>query len=246
MSEGTSFLGRLPSRQSGLVLVSGEYPEIAESLRGLGIDAVMTTADKRLPAPVQWHPDMQACAIGGGMVVLRDSGLLDVLGNYGISASETLDLPEPTYPKDVLCNVLAWDKWVLGNHRTTDKEVIQKAERLGLTWINVKQGYAACATAIVDEQAAITADDGVADQLECHGVYVLRISAGAIKLPGYPYGFIGGCCGKLAPDVMAFAGSLESHPDGKRIKTFLSLHGIEPLELFCGELLDVGGLIALN
>lgn len=44
---------------------------------------------------------------------------------------------------------------------------------------------------------------------------------------------------------MAFAGSRDSHPDGERRRKFLSLRGVVPVELFCGELLDVGGLIAL-
>lgn len=245
MSEGTNLLGRLPDSQAKLMLVSGEYPELADSLRRLGMDVVLTTADKRLPGPVQWHPDMQMCAIGGRMIVLKDCGLLDVLAKYGISASETMDLPEASYPKDVLCNVLAWDKWAMGNAVAADRAVLQTADKLGLTWINVKQGYAACATTLVDEQSAITADDGVAVQLERHGIQVLRINAGTVRLPGYPYGFIGGCCGKLAPGQMAFAGSLDINPDGERIRKFLSLRGVMPVELFCGELLDVGGLIAL-
>lgn len=245
MSEAAKLLGRLPDSQAKLMLVSGEYPELAYSLQRLGVDAILTTADNRLPGPVKWHPDMQACAIGGRMIVLKGCGLMDVLAKYGIPASETVDLPESSYPKDVLCNVLAWDKWALGNAVAADKAVIQTADKLGLTWINVKQGYTACSTLLVDEQSAITADDGVAVQLERHGIQVLRINSGAVKLPGYPYGFIGGCCGKLSPERMVFAGSIDSHPDGERISNFLSMRCIVPVELFHGELLDVGGLIAL-
>ncbi len=75
---------------------------------------------------------------------------------------------------------------------------------------------------------------------------VLRIRPGDIRLPGYSYGFIGGCCGKLAPDMMAFTGKLDKHRDGTRIKAFLGDRGVRTLELLEGELLDVGGLIALN
>lgn len=245
MSKGTKLLGRLPSSQAKLALVSGEYPELADSLRRLGIDAILTTADIRLSGPVQWHPDMQACAVGGRMIALKDCGLLDELAKYGIPATETMDIPESSYPKDVLCNVLTCDKWVLGNAATADKAITEATDSLGLTWINVKQGYAACATALVDEQSAITADNGVALRLEHHGIQVLRIGSGAVRLPGYPYGFIGGCCGKLSSERMAFTGSLDSHPDGDRIRKFLSMRGIVPVELFHGELLDVGGLIAL-
>ena len=239
-------LGRLPDRPARLVLVSGEYPEMAERLRKLGIDTVATIADTRLPAPIQWHPDMQACTIGGKMIVLKNNLLSGRLKECGILAEETFDVPGQSYPKDVLCNVLAWNKWALGNAETADKAVLLSAKRLKAVWLNVKQGYAACATALINEQSAITADKGIADKLERISMQVLRISPGAIRLPGYPYGFIGGCCGKLAPDLMAFTGSLDSHPDGREIRNFLAVRGVQALELMEGELLDTGGFIALD
>lgn len=237
--------GRLPDRLAGLVLASGEYPELADGLRRLGIGVVVTTADMRLPEPVKWHPDMQACYIGGKVIVLRDSSLLDALRKHGIMATVTQSVPRPDYPNDVLCNVLAWDGWALGNMRSADRTIIQAAETVGATWINVKQGYAACVAALVDERSVVTADLGIADRLERHGIQVLRIGAGAVNLPGYQYGFIGGCCGKLAPDVMAFAGRLDSHPDGKSIRGFLAARGVRAVELMDCELMDVGGIITL-
>lgn len=236
---------RLPDKFVKLMLVSGEYPQLADTLRQFGINVVMTMADERLPGPVQWHPDMQACVIGGKVITLKDSYLCDVLKKLGLSISETQKNPAPAYPKDVLCNVLAWNGQVLGNPKTADRSIRQIAKNLGSTWISVKQGYTACAVALVDKRSAITADVGIADCLERHGMQVLRISAGAINLPGYPYGFIGGCCGKLAPHIIAFTGKLNSHPEGEQILTFLSARDIHAVELFNTELLDVGGLIAL-
>lgn len=242
----TTFPGRLPDRPAKLMLVSGKYPEIAESLERLNIETVLTAEDHRLPGPVRWHSDMQACVVGRSIVVLKGSGLRDTLAGHSITAAETIKLPGPVYPRDVLCNVLAWDSWALGNRRTADESVLMATETSGAVWIDVRQGYAACSTALVDERSAITADSGIADSLERHGIQVLRISPGVIRLPGYPYGFIGGCCGKLAPDVMAFTGCLDSHPDAGRIRRFLSERGVRPVELTDSELLDVGGMIALR
>lgn len=242
---GYKLLGRLPDRPARLVLVSGEYPELTESLGRLGIETVVTAPDNRLPPPVQWHPDMQACVIGSGITVLNGSALLSSLERYGISAGETFSMPEPAYPKDVLCNFLSWGRWALGNSKTVDKTIVQAADSCGAAWINVRQGYAACATALVNEQSAVTADIGIAEKLEQHGMRVLRISSGGIALPGYQYGFIGGCCGKLAPDLMAFSGRLDSHPDGGLIRRFLSERGVRVIEVLNGRLLDVGGMIAL-
>lgn len=238
-------LGRLPNRPARLVLASGEYPELAKSLQKLGIKTVATSADTRLPAPIQWHPDMQACTIGDRMIVLKNSFLSEKLKKYVFGVEETFDVPRQSYPKDVLCNVLTWGKWALGNDNTADKAVILAAKSFGAVWLNVKQGYAACATALVDEQSVITADMGIANKLERNGMQVLKISAGAIRLPGYSYGFIGGCCGKLAPDLIAFAGSLDNHPDSRKIRNFLASRGVRALELMDGELLDAGGFIAL-
>ena len=74
---------------------------------------------------------------------------------------------------------------------------------------------------------------------------MLLIEAGSIQLPGYDTGFIGGCCGKLSPDKMAFTGSLKNHPSGTRIQIFLREHGVTPLELCQGPLIDVGVIIPL-
>lgn len=242
----TALLGRLPAKSAELVLVSGEYPEIAESLERLNFKTVRTAEDRRLPWPVRWHPDMQAGVVGGGIIVLKGGGLRGVLAEHGISTDETLRVPGPVYPNDVLCNVLAWDGWVLGSSRTADESVLGAAEASGAVWIDVRQGYAACSTALVDERSAITADSGIAGSLERRGFQVLRINPGAVRLPGYPYGFIGGCSGKLSPDVMAFTGRLDGHPDAGRIREFLSQRGVRSVELTDGELLDVGGLIALR
>ncbi len=242
---GRKLLGRLPDRPAKLVLVSGEYPELAENLRLLGIEAVTTLADNRLPGPVQWHPDMQVCFIGGSAIALKNSSLHNSLAKHNIFASSTERFPKNTYPDDVLCNVLAWDRFVLGNRKTADKAVMEAAAELCASWIDVNQGYSACATALADKHSAITADEGIAGKLEQRGIEVLKICSEGIRLPGYSYGFIGGCCGKLAPDLMAFAGSLYKHPDGRRIKRFLNDHGIKAVELLEGELLDVGGIITL-
>lgn len=236
---------RLPARPARAVLVSGEYPELAARVKGLGLDAITTRADVRLPKPVRWHPDMQVCIMDGGTFVLKGSGLASKLAEYEIAAEETDSIPGGAYPEDVLCNVLSWEHWALGNPGTVDRKIIQQAKAGGLEWITVKQGYAACATALVNDRAAITADNGVAKALEERGIEVLRIRPGFIELPGYGYGFIGGCCGKLAQDMMAFAGRLNSHPDGARITGFLATHNIGYVELMEHPLLDVGGMIAL-
>lgn len=236
---------RLPNTFARFVLVSGEYLELANRLESHGIKVLRTNPDPRLPAAVQWHPDMQLCVLKGRAVTVRGNPLRNMLEGHGIPCTETVGVPRPTYPGDALCNVLVSDGWAMGNENTADRAVRLATEELGLKWIHVRQGYAACSTALVNRSSAITEDPGVASALEGAGVEVLRLAPGGVMLPGYEYGFFGGCCGLLAPNLMVFAGRLSCHPQGVKVKDFLSRHGIQVLELLERPLLDVGGIVAL-
>lgn len=237
---------RLPRTCAKRVLVSGEYPELSLALESMGIIPLATEPDTRLPPPVAWHPDMQACALDGKLFVLRDGPLNRTLRQYHWDFCLTSQKPGNRYPADAICNVLSWGQFVMGNPRVADGSIQQAAKAAARKWISVKQGYTACSAAMVDEHAAITADPGVAAQLERHGIEILCIVPGHISLPGYSTGLFGGCCGKIAPDAMAFAGQLESHPNGREIRDFLWAHGVRAVELIKGRLLDIGGLLALS
>lgn len=238
---------RLPNTTAKLVLISGEYPVFAQKLRKMQIEAVKTERDSRLPPPVAFHPDMQACILSKEiMFVLRRSPLVQKLSGYGIYPEETEREPGNVYPADVLCNAFVWNKFLFGNLPVLDGRLRRASKQLGYREIFVRQGYAACSVALVNEKAAITSDRGIAKALRQFGADVLEIQPGHIELPGYSAGFIGGCCGKLSPGLMAFSGSLESHPDGLRIKSFLTDRGIKTVELSSDRLLDIGGIIPLQ
>lgn len=236
---------RLPTSFVQMVLVSGEYPELAKSLESHGVKALLTLPDARLPAPVQWHPDMQLCVLKGETIAVKGKPLQDALTPYGIPCKETVDEPDNRYPKDALCNVLVSDDWALGNEKTADATIRQAVAELGLEWIQVRQGYTACAAALVDRSSVITEDSGVALALEQTGVEVLRLVPGGVALPGYEYGFFGGCCGLLSPYLMAFSGRLNCHPEEEKVREFLARRGVQVLELLDRPLLDVGGILPL-
>lgn len=228
-----------------LALVSGEFPWLAEKLSRRGITPIKTLFDPRLPGPVGYHPDMQACLLKGRVFVLKASPLRDKLSSYGLAAVETEAVPQGRYPGDVLCNGFAWGGWFVGNPKTLDVRIQKAAREYGMKMLPVRQGYASCAAARIDGGAAVTADSGMARRLESAGFEVLRIRPGHIALPGYDTGFFGGCCGKLAPNVLAVTGRLSGHPDGKMIKSFVEGRGVSIWELTDGPLLDVGGILPL-
>ncbi len=242
---GRMVLSRLPEGVAKALLISGEYPQLLQALEEQNIPCIATQREPRLPKPIGWHPDMQAGILGGQIFVLKGSPLKERLESYHLSVRETAEVPGQAYPKDALCNVLSWGHQVAGNPKTADQNILQEAQRSKMNWIPVKQGYTACSTALVDDNSAITADQGVATALIREGMEVLCIEGGYIRLPSYSTGFFGGCCGKLAPDRMIFTGQIDNHPQGEEIRRFLYQRGVSVMELTRGPLLDVGGILPL-
>lgn len=238
---------RLPEGEATHVLASGEFPWLAEALERRGVTVVATQRDSRLPGPVQFHPDLQTCPLPDKqMFVLKNSPLQPALKALGFSLRETQCEPSGTYPGDALCGCFPWGPWLVGNPKAIDRAIAQEAQKQGLQPLPVRQGYSACSVALVDGESAITADQGMFQALRTKGFAVLLIRPGHIALPGYDTGFIGGCCGKLAPDKLAFAGALSSHPDGERMREFLHSRCVAPVELRESPLVDVGGILPLR
>ena len=88
-------------------------------------------------------------------------------------------------------------------------------------------------------------DEGISRAALSLGLDVLKITPGYIELPGYEYGFIGGCCGKISKNELAFTGKLDGHPDREKILAFLAEKRISPVFLTDGPLFDAGGIIPL-
>lgn len=237
---------RLPEGRVSLALISGEAPWLQASLANLGVETLTTPQDERLPKPVAFHPDLQVCPLPDKrMFVLKGSLLAAALRELGCDLWETHEMPGDVYPQDVRCGGLVWGAYLIGNPKGLDRKLIQQAQHLGLGLMAVRQGYCACSIALVDRQSAITADRGLYQAFTAKGFQMLLIQPGYIRLPGYDTGFLGGCCGKLAPDKLAFAGQLAWHPDGKRIQRFLEQRGVTTVELTEGPLIDVGGIVPL-
>jgi len=119
-------------------------------------------------------------------------------------------------------------------------------EKEGLEFINVKQGYTKCSIAVVDRKAVITSDYPIYKKLIELGVDVLLIEPGYIRLDGYPYGFVGGTCGNLSGETIAFSGKFLCHPDRLKISSFLKKYNKKVLWLRNENVTDIGTIINLN
>lgn len=238
---------RLPDSPVTTALVSGEFPFLSQALKAIGLKTIPTNRESGLPVPVSWHPDMQVCSLAPDLLFTLSGSPLGKLiqKETGFRTEETEKKPSVSYPQDVLCNALILGNRLIANPNTVDPQILAWAKKQKISVIPVRQGYTACAVCIVNKNAVITADRGIATVLEKLGVDVLCIHPGSIRLPGYDSGLLGGCCGLLNRDCIAFAGQLSSHPDGGNIRDFLRNYSISVLELFQGELMDVGGILPL-
>ncbi len=158
-----------------------------------------------------------------------------------VSIRTTTEYQKENYPSDAIFNGLIMGKRLFCKRNTFSREVIDFAEARGYKIINTKQGYPACTVLKISENAAITADRGMARALSENGITVTLIENGGIYLPPYEYGFIGGA-GALFKDVVYFLGDIENHPSAKIIIDAIERSEKKPVSLSGEKLSDLGGI----
>lgn len=233
----------LPSNKLEKVIIGEEY---AEQLRPLllnyGISVLTCPKNNLLDRRLSSHVDLSVLHLGGKRFCVSKAVAIPSFVSELSEMGAEIDLrSEPrgsTYPDDSkLCACL-----IGGNVYHNSSASILKATS---GFINVRQGYAKCATCVVTGNAAITSDNGIAKAMHSQGIEVLLISPGYIRLEGYESGFIGGSTFKLSQDTLAFTGSLYTHPDKDRIERFLLSHGVKHIYLSETKIFDIGSAIPL-
>ncbi len=217
-------------------------PRAAQTLRELGHAPIPCPQHLTLDTPVSSHPDL--------LLFITDTSILTHADYVRAldSALPLVSIPEQLgakYPHDVLLDAALVGKHLVCRPDATSAAVLAFAQEKGATLLPVRQGYAKCNLCIVCEDAVITEDPSMEKALASVGVDVLRIEPGHVRLPGYPYGFIGGASG-CDGDRVFFCGDLSLHPDGARMDAFCRSHGKQPVSLCAGELCDIGSLLFWN
>ena len=239
----------LPENAVTLCAVSGEEAArpVRRALERMNIRVIPVDASELLAAPCASHPDMLLCHLGGEQIAAGSTQVFQRLKEARMQPWMAQPIPQGPYPDDVRLNCLLLGKRLLGRPCSLDASILSHAALHGYEVIPVSQGYTRCSVCVVDENSIITADPSIQKAAGKAGLDVLAITPGAITLPGYEYGFIGGCCGLIGRKAIAFCGSLSSHPDGDRIRSFLSSKGISVSELPSpdGTLWDIGGILPL-
>lgn len=230
----------LPRGRVVLAVAGPGSDQTTQKLMELGIEIVCPLPDPALPAPVRSHGDMLFFHKGERKILLAQSqkSLAARLAERGLRPRYIERKLSGTYPGDILLNGLAAGGRIFC-HAAAASEIMA-----GRKIVFVRQGYAKCAACLVDENSIITADPAIAVAGKAAGMDVLRIREGYIALPGYPYGFIGGCCGFIDGETLLFTGDPLSHPDGERMLDFIERKRKKTLNLK-GNLADIGGILPI-
>lgn len=241
----------LPSGRVTNAIISGDISEeIFNSLKELGIDIIFTEAHSSLPLPLSYHADMQMVNVGEGVFVYApgvSENALAKLKKLGFELIRGSVMLKNRYPFDIAYNCAIVGKDAFLNPKYTDPIVLELLVKNNIRLNPIKQGYAKCSTAVVSEEAIITADLQIHRKAVEAGLDALLIRPQKnIILEGYDYGFIGGCSGLISDKEIAFFGDLSTLQDANVICGFCTKHGKKAISLAKGNLIDLGGLFPLT
>ena len=221
---------------------------LQEFFSGNGYQIKLIRTSGIVQEPVSCHPDMFMCCLGSdgdahiifcpdiGDVIRQDSGSSFSLFRPGSSSLKR------DYPYDIAYNAACTGRYFIHNLNCTDSFLLAEARRLGMIFVDVKQGYAKCSTVVVDEDSVITYDRGIVRRCTAAGMNVLQVSPGHVVLEGYGCGFIGGASGRIGNTVF-FNGDLPAHPDFRAIRDFIEERGISVKWFPEWPLTDIGTII---
>lgn len=202
------------------------YIEVMDYLKSSGHQLNILEPSPMVYPAIACHPDIFMCALGKRGKVFHGS-------------PETIGYK---YPDDIVYNGASTGRFFIHRLDKTNEALLNEITKLGLTLVDVKQGYSKCNVCIVDETHIITSDEGIARACQGYDIYVLLISPGHIALPGMSCGFIGGASGLVGNEVI-FNGDLSLHPDFEEINQFILSCGKRPIYFKGKPLLDIGSII---
>jgi len=217
------------------------------NLKKLNINVIKCPPCSSLYDAVEGHPDILLNLTGQkSLVVHRDmeDDFLVYLRLLGYDVTLSKESIKGKYPGSVILNALNLKDMFVHNLKCTDHNLKLTAE--GKEFIHVSQGYTKCSCAVVAEKALMTSDISIQRALSAADIDVLLLPTGDILLPGLDYGFIGGTCGLIDGNRMAFYGDLDFYAYGKTVLEFLEKHDVEPVYLSHGKLTDRGSILGFT
>ncbi len=233
----------LPTGKVCHLLCGNISDELQRALLQFVDSLIFTAPEPAVEQALSCHADLSACPMPNKKILISKSqlNLKDKLNSLGFCVIMHDDVMSP-YPKDCKLNFISTHQYSIFNSNILNSSIFHNS----IKNITTKQGYIKCSVAPVASNAILTDDSSIAKAAEKQGIDVCFVTKGDILLPGYNYGFIGGCCGKLSESQLAFCGNVESHRDYKKIIDFLKRYNVTAINLSNSQLTDVGSLIPLT
>ncbi len=237
----------LPQGRLSLAAIGEGYAlEMSMALEKYGVRLLSCPNNPFVDERLGSHIDLSVYHLGGSSFLFSkhaaESDFAHCLKEHGAQIIVSDKSVSQLYPSDAGLCALNIGGRVLHNSSFCDP-IITAYSRGRL--YHVSQGYAKCAVCPITENAAISADPGLSQAMRRQGIEVLEITPGFVDLYGFREGFIGGAAFKIAPDILAFTGSLHRHPDKTSILDFLKKHGIYAVYLTEKPVFDIGSVIPI-
>ncbi|MGP1569165.1 MAG: DUF6873 family GME fold protein [Peptoanaerobacter stomatis] len=218
--------------------------EIENELKKNDIEYIKTLKNENLYEEISGHPDISACNLGDVTVVDPDTYnlLYEQIKDFNIIKGETI--LRSKYPYDIAYNFIVTEKYIIGKLNYMDKVVRKLAEKKGLEFINVKQGYARCSTISLPKDRFITSDSNIYETLISKNLKCYLIECQDIYLSERYNGFLGGSC-LIYDDEIMFFGNIDSIGNGDILKKILKENHIKYYDINNLKLKDYGSMIKL-
>ena len=235
----------LPTREVVHIAAGKLSREVLAELKHCRVEVLFTQRLHKVEHALQRHADLAICPLMNKRILLDPSSValkesLISFGYYVIMTEKEVSSP---YPSDCLLNFIQTNSYLINSKHSFD--ILDGRDHSQKT-ITVNQGYIKCSVAPVAENAIITDDAGIHKVASQQGIDTCLLSKGDVFLNGYPYGFIGGSCGMISHDVLAFCGDIKKHRDYDKLHSFLMNYGIHEYILSNQKLTDVGSMIPLT
>ncbi len=236
----------LPENKVKHCLIGEKYTEEIKELEALGINCIQLNNNVMLEEEINSHADMLSCNLGNGKILLNHGTIgEEQIKEIGYTPLFVKGITSP-YPEDVSLNCAVINNKFICNKKYTNTAILEFANQNNGQVIHTNQGYAKCNLCVVNNNAVITEDKGLACLLKKCQFNVLLINPGDVYLSDKHNGFLGGASGKISQNEMYFSGDLSAHSDFKRIIEFLDKYNVKPLFNNNRTLKDFGGFIPLT
>ena len=250
------------------IIADARMPEEAKkNLKKLG-NVLFLNPTETTYKSISAHPDIFFFQTKDGLIYAPNAPkrIIKELKKKKIKLTEGKKEVGKKYPETVPYNAVGIGDTLIHNLKHTDFTILSLYEN----HIHVNQGYTRCNLVALNENAFITSDEGIFNAVngqqqsrrdaetqsckvaECCAstgsatengsrLTALYIDPKQIKLEGHDHGFFPGCCGVWKNNLIV-CGSTKNLKEKEELDKFLEDNNFNLIELYDGELVDVGSI----